>query len=99
MTEKDLEIQKLRAEVKKLTAQLAEKTDLLNAAIAGQETLQKALAERYRREKTEVEDLKYYLQTNEENGVVYVPKFVVERIVNQRGPQETGEERQKNEAN
>ena len=27
-------------------------------------------------------DLKYYLDTNEENGVVYIPKFVVEKIVN-----------------
>lgn len=27
-------------------------------------------------------DLKYYLDTNEENGVVYIPKFVIERIVN-----------------
>lgn len=27
-------------------------------------------------------DLKYYLDTNEENGVVYIPKFVIEKIVN-----------------
>ena len=27
-------------------------------------------------------DLKYYLDTNEENGVVYIPKFVIERIIN-----------------
>lgn len=26
-------------------------------------------------------DLEYYLNTNEEKGVVYVPKFVVEKIV------------------
>ena len=26
-------------------------------------------------------DLKYYLDTNEEKGVVYIPKFVVEKIV------------------
>lgn len=26
-------------------------------------------------------DLEYYLNTNEENGVVYIPKFVVEKIV------------------
>ena len=26
--------------------------------------------------------LKYYLDTNEENGVVYIPKFVIEKIVN-----------------
>lgn len=31
-----------------------------------------------------VEDLKYYLDTNEENGVVYIPKFVVEKIVNDK---------------
>lgn len=28
-----------------------------------------------------ISDLKYYLDTNEENGVVYIPKFVIERIV------------------
>ena len=28
-----------------------------------------------------VEDLKYYLDTNEENGVIYIPKFVIEKIV------------------
>lgn len=26
-------------------------------------------------------DLEHYLNTNEENGVVYIPKFVVEKIV------------------
>ena len=26
-------------------------------------------------------DLEYYLNTNEEKGVVYIPKFVVEKIV------------------
>ena len=26
-------------------------------------------------------DLKYYLDTNEENGVVYIPKLVIEKIV------------------
>lgn len=26
-------------------------------------------------------DLKYYLDTNEENGVVYIPKFVIEKII------------------
>lgn len=26
-------------------------------------------------------DLKYYLDTNEENGVVYIPKFVVEKLI------------------
>lgn len=29
-----------------------------------------------------IKDLKYYLDTNEENGVVYIPKFVIEKIVN-----------------
>ena len=27
-------------------------------------------------------DLKYYLDIDEENGVVYIPKFVIERMVN-----------------
>ena len=27
------------------------------------------------------ETLKYYLDVNEENGVVYIPKFIVEKIV------------------
>lgn len=26
-------------------------------------------------------DLKYYLDINEENGVVYIPKFVIEKII------------------
>ena len=26
--------------------------------------------------------LKWYLDTNEENGVVYIPKFVIENIIN-----------------
>lgn len=26
-------------------------------------------------------DLKYYLDTNEENGVVYVPKFIIENMI------------------
>lgn len=26
-------------------------------------------------------DLEYYLNTNEENGVVYIPRFVVKKIV------------------
>ena len=26
-------------------------------------------------------DLKYYLDTNEENGVVYIPKFIIEKII------------------
>lgn len=29
-------------------------------------------------------DLKYYLDTNEESGVVYIPKFVIEKIVYDR---------------
>lgn len=28
------------------------------------------------------ENLEYYLDVNEENGVVYIPKFVIEDIVN-----------------
>lgn len=28
-----------------------------------------------------ISDLTYYLDTNEENGVVYIPKFVVEKIL------------------
>lgn len=30
---------------------------------------------------TVIADLKYYLDTNEENGVVYFPKFIVEKIL------------------
>lgn len=30
-----------------------------------------------------VADLKYYLDTNEENGVVYIPKFIIEKMVNE----------------
>ena len=35
-----------------------------------------------RREQAVVGDLKYYLENNEENGVVYVPRFIVEKIIN-----------------
>jgi hypothetical protein len=27
------------------------------------------------------DELRYYLDTNEENGVVYIPKFIIEKIV------------------
>jgi hemerythrin-like domain-containing protein len=30
-----------------------------------------------------IEDLRYYLDTNEENGVVYIPKFVIEKMVSE----------------
>ena len=53
--------------------------------------LAQQLSASQRMEKAAVEDIKYYLENNEENGVVYVPKFVVERIIKGRGPQEAGE--------
>jgi hypothetical protein len=28
-----------------------------------------------------IEDLQYYLENNEESGVVFVPKFVIEKII------------------
>lgn len=31
-----------------------------------------------------VKDMKYYLDANEEDGVVYIPKFVIEEIVYDR---------------
>ena len=31
---------------------------------------------------TVIADLKYYLETNEENGVVHIPKFFVEKALN-----------------
>ena len=37
------------------------------------------------RQKAKIEkikaDLKYYLETNEENGVVYIPKFIIDNLV------------------
>lgn len=27
-------------------------------------------------------DLKYYLDNNEEDGVVYIPKFIIEKLLN-----------------
>ena len=30
-----------------------------------------------------IKDLKYYLDINEENGVVYIPKFVIEKMINE----------------
>lgn len=54
--------------------------------------LKRQLTASQRREKAAVEDLKYYLEINEENGVVFIPKFAVEKIINQSGPQaEEGE--------
>lgn len=39
----------------------------------------------YKGQKAEIEkikkDLKYYLDTNEENGVVYIPKFTIDNLV------------------
>lgn len=56
------------------------------------ESLTAQLTESQRREKAVVEDLKYYLESNEENGVVFIPKFAVEKTINQSGPQaEKGE--------
>ena len=55
------------------------------------EQLRKGIAAEKRRADAAVEDLKYYLENNEENGVVYLPKFVIERLVNRRAQQEAGE--------
>ena len=52
------------------------------------DTLQSALAASQRRERLAYLDLKYYLGINEENGVVYMPKFIVERLITLCGPQE-----------
>lgn len=54
------------------------------------ESLSAQLTENLRREQAAVEDLKYYLENNEENGVVYVPKFAVEKLINRHGSQEAG---------
>ena len=51
-----------------------EQQEMIDALIAGQETLQKHFADK-------MVNLKWWLDTNEENGVVYIPKFVVEKIV------------------
>jgi predicted RecA/RadA family phage recombinase len=32
-----------------------------------------------------VEDMKYYLDNNESDGVVFIPKFVAEKIIKGRG--------------
>ena len=31
-----------------------------------------------------VELLKYYLNVNEDNGVVYIPKFIIEKLIKDR---------------
>ena len=36
-------------------------------------------------------DLKYYLDTNEENGVVWIPKFTINNLVNETTEKEGGE--------
>lgn len=42
-----------------------------------------SLQEEYQKKvKQYTEDLKYYLDTNKENGVVYIPQFVIEKIIN-----------------
>ena len=51
-----------------------EQQEMIDALIAGQETLQKHFADK-------MDNLKWWLDTNEENGVVYIPKFAVEKIV------------------
>jgi hypothetical protein len=56
------------------------------------ESLQAQLAASQRRERAAYLDLKYYLGVNEENGVVYMPKFIVERLITLCGPQEAGAE-------
>lgn len=47
--------------------------------------LNKCALDLINRQKAEIErlrvDLKYYLDNNEENGVVYIPKFVVEKRI------------------
>lgn len=35
-----------------------------------------------------IKDLKYYLNVNEEKGVVYIPKFVVEKLIRKLEMQE-----------
>lgn len=45
----------------------------------------KAALDLINRQKAEIEKikikLKYYLETNEENGVVYIPKFIIDNLV------------------
>lgn len=36
---------------------------------------------KYEQTKKVKEDLKHYLDTNEENGVVYIPKFMVQKMI------------------
>lgn len=50
---------------------------LKNAVDGASERYMNAINELYEIKK----DLKYYLDTNEENGVVYIPKFVIEKII------------------
>jgi hypothetical protein len=65
---------------------------LFRDVIALIESLQAQLAASQRRERAAYLDLKYYLGVNEENGVVYMPKFIVERLITLCGPQEAGAE-------
>lgn len=34
-----------------------------------------------KRQEATTDDLKYYLENNEENGVVYIPRFVIEAMI------------------
>lgn len=53
---------------------------LKNAVDGASERYMNAVNELYEIKK----DLKYYLDTNEENGVVYIPKFIIEKIIYKR---------------
>ena len=50
------------------------------------------------RQKAEIEKIKknlqYYLNTNEENGVVYIPKFVVDDLVKEMTEVETNQRKE-----
>ena len=52
-------------------------TTLKNAVDGASEKHMNAVNELYDIKK----DLKHYFDTNEENGVVYIPKFIIEKII------------------
>lgn len=71
--------------------QAADLIEELQAEVMAAAGWQEELEASKRMEMAAVKDLKYYLESNEENGVVYIPKFVIERMVKLRGSEQEGE--------
>lgn len=72
------EINRKNAEIEKLTVQK-------NAFAAGKKVEAEKVKEAQKIIKKLKADLKYYLESNEGNGVVYIPKYVIEQRIKELG--------------